>query len=685
MSISKKIVLSISICALITSILLGSISIYKTTTIVKEKSSKIIHNSIGEQGGKFGEVISSATFNVNALEKIVQDSVDLSKTSDNNYMNNLVNNLDPVVKGLAANDDKIFNFIFIFDTGLNPSHHSIWYSDKTLERSLTKIDGSLRYTLDPNNEKQKWYFDSVKNKQDAWLLPYVDETTKKTVITYYKPIYKDNVPLGIIVVDILSDKVKDSILNTAPLANGSFGLLDKDLNFIIHKDLSGNILDIDKEGLKDLENLINSKSQGTLEYEKREKLLAYHKLNNGWTLVAFENYEDIFKDVSNISVFLLVSSLVLIFISCLIAYFVSNSISKNIKGAVKLIEDTSNFDLSHKKEVDYLTSKKDETGTMARAIVNLRNGLRSMASNLKVSSKETLESSVKLNNISSEALNNVECVSATVEELASSIQNHSKDTEESTIKLLSLGEKISSITDLSQEVNNNSKHMIDNTKICFSSLDNLGNKITSNLNITNEIIHKVDTLNEKSHFISNILTTIQTIATQTNLLALNAAIEAARAGDHGKGFSVVAEEIRKLSEKTSDSAAEIEKLLNEIKTDIENTKMEMDSMNESSKELNTSNTSLRDSLMKIETSIETTSSRLMTLIEEISSVNSYKDDVITKLEAISSISQEFASATEEISASMDREVVEMNNLVSISNNLKDLVNTLDDTSNKFNL
>ncbi len=130
---------------------------------------------------------------------------------------------------------------------------------------------------------------------------------------------------------------------------------------------------------------------------------------------------------------------------------------------------------------------------------------------------------------------------------------------------------VSDIMTVTETSNKTIKESVDTVGKSYESIHRLANETGTAANITNK-------LHESSREIGDVIDMINTIAEQTNLLALNAAIEAARAGEAGRGFAVVADEVRNLSIKTQESTLKIEEMIKVIQTDVDNV---MNTMNES--------------------------------------------------------------------------------------------------------
>lgn len=532
--------------------------------------------------------------------------------------------------------------------------------------------------------EREFYKEAMSGKDEVASKWLISTTTGKPIVILATPVRSDSGKIvGVLQAAMNLDAFKNFVAQKSVHGATAY-ILDQEGKIIVHPNdqISAEAKDMSKVPF--VQKAIAGQS-GTEEIEGENgvrKLVSYvYDPQTHWTICMEKNYEDfnaVTKDmlISNFIV-LAITMTVVVFISI----FLSNRLTKPITQLLDATEKIRKGDLN----VKITNTANDEIGMLAQNFAAMIAGLRGLLGQVSNSAQVVSAASQQLTAGAEQSAATAEQVTIAIDGIAESAEKQVSSANETTTLVTQIVADIEQIVSESGIVASVSEGTADlaakggNTiEEAVSQMSHIETSVASSA----EVVAK---LSDRSIEIGQIIDTISGIANQTNLLALNAAIEAARAGEQGRGFAVVADEVRKLAEQSENAAKQIAHLIGEIQSDTEKAVVAMNKGNEDVKK-GTAIVSEAGHMFKEIIAVTNQVSGQMRGISasiEHMATNSLKIEAAIK--DIDGMSRGNANQTLQVSAATQEQVASVEEIKKASQSLVETANELQNSVNKFSL
>ncbi|MBH0170913.1 methyl-accepting chemotaxis protein [Fictibacillus sp. 18YEL24] len=374
-------------------------------------------------------------------------------------------------------------------------------------------------------------------------------------------------------------------------------------------------------------------------------------------------------------------SIVILSILSVIGVWLLRSIQSSISVLKEGASIIGDGDLSYRVE----TNSKDEMGELAQTFNRMAEKMQKSMNEVRDAAEKLTSSSQNLAAVSEETTAQSDEVTEAISQVATGAQSQADHLQECTLLLSDVTGYIKETASISDEIASDAIQAENDGKAGSSIVHQLNTHSENFLELAQSLISEIQDASNQSKQINSIVETIQEIAGSTDLLALNAAIESARAGEAGRGFSVVASEVRKLAERSKNEALRIQQLVKSMTNQMELLSKETVRFEQYRVDQVESVQQTEKAFSSIIQNVSQINGRISQVKSAIGRVESANENLSEKLFEVSAISEESVATSEQVSASSIHQKEAIHQVNIAATELQEIALTLQEEVDQFSL
>lgn len=421
-------------------------------------------------------------------------------------------------------------------------------------------------------------------------------------------------------------------------------------------------------------------------YHGTQKYASYYVAGNGKAiLILTADKNEVMASVNKAFYTAIGAGIFIIVLLGIVGYLITAKLTRPILQVTTLINRLADMDFQEDAKTIKISKRPDECGTMAKALLALRESLVQVVTDIKNQSALLYETSAQLTGSANTTSGTVQNVEQAVSEIASGATNQAQETQKATEDIVLMGTMVEDTNSQVSALHNAAdaiKESSDTANNTLQELDLINKKAIDSINVIYEQTH---TTNESALKIKEATTLIASIADETNLLSLNASIEAARAGEAGRGFAVVASQIQKLAEQSNDSARQIDEVIYALLEDSEKAVKTMDEVKTIMEQQSENVSKAGTVFSQVETGITESINGIAQIADRTNKLNSTRSGIVDVVQNLTAIAEENAASTEETSAAVIEVANVMQEISDHAAELQNIASTLEKNISIFKI